>query len=72
MTNYIFGFVFEIYNVGGLWFGNFAHGKNSCGKMACFVPGSKKTDASISEIKLLWNASDVYFPNGSTIEFWGA
>lgn len=70
--NYMFGFVFEIYNVGGLWFGNFAHGRNVYGDMGCYVPESKSGDASITEIKLLWNALDVHFPNGGTIEFWGA
>ena len=70
--NYVFGFVLEIYNVGGLWFGDFASGKKSVSKVDRYVPSSKSTDASISEIKLLWNALDVYFPNGSTIEFWGA
>lgn len=70
--NYVFGFIFEIYNVGGLWFGDSAYGKSQVSKVDRYVPSSKSTDASISEIKLLWNALDVYFPNGSTIEVWGA
>lgn len=70
--NYVFGFIFEIYNVGGLWFGDSAYGNRQVSKVDRYVPSSKSTDASISEIKLLWNALDVYFPNGSTIEVWGA
>lgn len=70
--NYVFDFAFEIKNVGGFWFGNFAYGKNTTNPVDAYVPERKSTDASISEIKLLWNALDVYFPNGSTIEFWGA
>ena len=70
--NYVYGFVFEIKNVSGLWFGNFTYGRNTPSNVDAYVPGSKSIDASISEIKLLWRDLDVYFPNGSTIEFWGA
>ena len=72
VCNYVFGFIFEVYNVGGLWLGNFAHARNTIGEANLYVPDSKSADASISEIKLLWNVLDVHFPSGGTIEFWGA
>lgn len=70
--NYVFGFLFEIFNIGRAWFGNFASGKNISGAMSCYVPSDQSADASISEVKLCWDNANTYFPNGCTIEFWGA
>lgn len=65
--NYVFGLILDIYAASNMWYGDFASGKNVSAQMYRYVSGAAMERNTISEIKILWNLSNVYFPNGSTI-----
>lgn len=72
-TNYIFDFIWDLHAVENVWYGNFAHSRNSAGEMYRYVPsGAIATEKmAIKEIKLLWNVANVFYPVGSKIQIYG-